>query len=112
MKVGIVGSRFVGATAGYALVMSGVGREVVLVDKNAARAEAEADDTRHVTVALPRLVGGQGVLESFPPPDRRKRNREFARERRRGPRGSRRAGRRLMTRASSRNCSSIEQGAT
>jgi L-lactate dehydrogenase len=47
MKVGIVGSGFVGATAGYALVMRGVGREVVLVDKNAARAEAEADDIRH-----------------------------------------------------------------
>ena len=38
MKVGIVGSGFVGATAGYALVMQGVGREIVLVDKNAARA--------------------------------------------------------------------------
>jgi L-lactate dehydrogenase len=47
MKVGIVGSGFVGATAGYALVMSGVGRELVLVDKNAARAQAEADDIRH-----------------------------------------------------------------
>src|SRR5262245_42648482 len=47
MKVGIVGSGFVGATAGYALVMRGVGREVVLVDKNHARAEAEADDLRH-----------------------------------------------------------------
>jgi L-lactate dehydrogenase len=47
MKVGIVGSGFVGATAGYALVLSGVGRELVLVDKNAARAEAEADDIRH-----------------------------------------------------------------
>ena len=47
MKVGIVGTGFVGATAGYALVMQGVGREVVLVDKNLARAEAEADDIRH-----------------------------------------------------------------
>ncbi len=47
MKVGIVGSGFVGATAGYALVMRGVGRELVLVDKNDARAEAEADDIRH-----------------------------------------------------------------
>jgi L-lactate dehydrogenase len=47
MKVGIVGSGFVGATAAYALVMQGVGREVVLVDKNAARAAAEADDIRH-----------------------------------------------------------------
>lgn len=47
MKVGVVGSGMVGATAAYALVMRGVGREVVLVDKNAARAEAEADDIRH-----------------------------------------------------------------
>ncbi len=47
MKVGIVGSGLVGATAGYALVMKGVGREIVLVDKNTVRAEAEADDLRH-----------------------------------------------------------------
>jgi L-lactate dehydrogenase len=47
MKVGIVGSGLVGSTAGYALVMQGVGRELVLVDKDAARAEAEADDIRH-----------------------------------------------------------------
>jgi L-lactate dehydrogenase len=47
MKVGIVGAGFVGATAGYALVMQGVGREIILVDKNEARAEAEADDIRH-----------------------------------------------------------------
>lgn len=47
MKVGIVGSGFVGATAGYALVMRGVGREIVLVDKNTARAAAEADDLQH-----------------------------------------------------------------
>jgi L-lactate dehydrogenase len=47
MKVGIVGSGFVGATAAYALVMQGVGREIVLVDKDAARAIAEADDIRH-----------------------------------------------------------------
>src|SRR5687768_15674425 len=47
MKIGIVGAGFVGATAGYALVMRGIGREVVLVDKNTARAAAEADDIRH-----------------------------------------------------------------
>jgi L-lactate dehydrogenase len=47
MKIGIVGSGFVGATAGYALVMQGVGREVILVDKNRDRARAEADDIRH-----------------------------------------------------------------
>src|SRR5947199_10825215 len=47
MKVGIVGSGFVGATAAYTLVMQGVGREIVLVDRNAERAAAEADDVRH-----------------------------------------------------------------
>lgn len=47
MKVGIVGSGFVGATAAYALVMQGVGREIVLVDKNTVRANAEANDIRH-----------------------------------------------------------------
>lgn len=47
MKIGIVGSGYVGATAGYALLMQGVGRELVLVDRNSARAAAEADDIRH-----------------------------------------------------------------
>lgn len=47
MKVGVVGTGYVGATAAYALVMRGVGREIVLVDKNHARALAEADDIRH-----------------------------------------------------------------
>jgi L-lactate dehydrogenase len=65
MKVGIVGSGFVGSTAGYALVMSGVGREIVLVDKNTARAEAEADDIRHaVPFAHPldvRAAGYEGL---------------------------------------------------
>jgi L-lactate dehydrogenase len=46
-KIGIVGSGFVGATAAYAMVMSGVGREVTLVDIDGARAQAEADDIRH-----------------------------------------------------------------
>jgi L-lactate dehydrogenase len=47
MKVGIVGAGFDGSTAAYALVMRGVGREVVLVDRNTDRAAAEADDIRH-----------------------------------------------------------------
>jgi L-lactate dehydrogenase len=37
----------VGATAAYAMIMRGVGREIVLVDKNAGRAQAEADDLFH-----------------------------------------------------------------
>lgn len=47
MKVGVVGSGLVGSTAAYALVMRGVGREIVLVDKNPDRAAAEAADIRH-----------------------------------------------------------------
>jgi L-lactate dehydrogenase len=47
VKTGIVGSGFVGATAAYALVMRGVGRRLVLVDQNRARAESEADDILH-----------------------------------------------------------------
>src|SRR5262245_13469407 len=61
MKVGIVGSGMVGATAGYALVMQGVGGEIVLVDKNTARAVAEADDIRHaVPFAHPLAVRAGG----------------------------------------------------
>lgn len=47
MKIGIVGSGLVGSTAAYALVMRGVGREIVLVDLSAERAQAEADDILH-----------------------------------------------------------------
>lgn len=66
MKVGIVGSGLVGSTAGYALVMQGVGREIVLVDKNETRAAAEADDIRHaVPFSHPINVfsGGYDVLD-------------------------------------------------
>ncbi len=47
MKIGIVGSGFVGATAAYALVMRGIGSEIVLIDQDERRAKAEADDIFH-----------------------------------------------------------------
>jgi L-lactate dehydrogenase len=47
LKIGVVGCGFVGSTAAYALVMRGVGREIVMVDLNKQRAIAEADDIRH-----------------------------------------------------------------
>lgn len=47
MKVGVVGAGLVGSTAAYALVMRGIGREIVMVDKNEKRAQAEADDIFH-----------------------------------------------------------------
>jgi L-lactate dehydrogenase len=61
MKVGIVGAGFVGSTAAYALIMRGVGREVVLVDRNTNRAAAEADDLQHaVPFAHPLQVSAGG----------------------------------------------------
>jgi L-lactate dehydrogenase len=47
MKIGIVGSGAVGATTAYALIMRGVGREIILIDRNQKRAQAEADDLLH-----------------------------------------------------------------
>lgn len=46
-KIGVVGAGLVGATAAYAMVMRGVGSELVLVDINQKRAQAEADDILH-----------------------------------------------------------------
>jgi L-lactate dehydrogenase len=47
MKIGIVGCGMVGSSSAYALVMRGVGREIVLVDVNRARADGEANDIYH-----------------------------------------------------------------
>ncbi|MFP4346337.1 MAG: L-lactate dehydrogenase [Anaerolineales bacterium] len=47
MKVGIIGSGFVGATAAYAMVLQRVASDIVLVDINRKRAEAEAADISH-----------------------------------------------------------------
>ena len=47
MKVGIVGAGMVGSAAGYALALTGTVSRVVLVDKNAALAQAQAEDIAH-----------------------------------------------------------------
>ncbi len=49
MKIGIVGSGFVGSTAAYAMVLQGVGSEFVLVDINHKLADAQAQDILHAT---------------------------------------------------------------
>jgi L-lactate dehydrogenase len=64
MKVGVVGAGFVGATAAYALVMRGIGRQIVLVDQDDARARAEADDILHaVPFAHPLEVSAGGYRD-------------------------------------------------
>ena len=49
MKIGIVGAGQVGATAAYAMTMRGVGSEIVLVDRNADLAVAQAHDILDAT---------------------------------------------------------------
>src|SRR5215467_14809098 len=57
MKIGIVGCGMVGSASAFALVMRGVGREIVLVDLNRARAQAEANDIFHaVPFAHPLMI--------------------------------------------------------
>jgi L-lactate dehydrogenase len=72
MKIGIVGAGLVGATAAYALVMRGVGRRIVLVDRVEERARAEAADLLHavpfahplevVAGGYPDLAGARVVI--------------------------------------------------
>ena len=47
MKVGVIGAGAVGSACAFALVMRGVAREVVLVDRTPARAKAVATDMRY-----------------------------------------------------------------
>jgi L-lactate dehydrogenase len=47
MKVGIVGAGMVGSAAANALVMRGAASEIVLIDRDAKRARAEAEDILH-----------------------------------------------------------------
>jgi L-lactate dehydrogenase len=64
VKIGIIGSGYVGATAAYAMVMRGVGRHIVLVDIDKVRAKAEANDIMHaVPFANPLQVTSGGYRD-------------------------------------------------
>lgn len=56
MKIGIVGAGMVGATAAYAMIMRGIGREIILIDRNSQRAQAEADDLLHAVPFAPHSI--------------------------------------------------------
>lgn len=49
MKIGIIGTGFVGSATAFALMMRGVARTIVLIDYNKDKASAEADDISHAT---------------------------------------------------------------
>lgn len=65
MKIGIVGSGFVGSTAAYAMIIAGVGREIVLVDKDEKRVRAEVSDLRHAVPFARPLSVHQGGYEDL-----------------------------------------------
>ena len=53
-RVAVIGCGHVGATSAYALLLNGLAPEIVLVDKDPARAEGEAMDLQHaVPLARP-----------------------------------------------------------
>ena len=64
MKVGIVGAGQVGSTTAYALLMRGIGREIVLVDMDDALAAAQASDILHAApFAHPLNVSAGGYAD-------------------------------------------------
>ncbi len=64
MKIGIIGCGQVGAATAYACVLRGAGTELVLIDRNAALAEAQAEDILHATpFAAPVLVRSGGFAD-------------------------------------------------
>jgi L-lactate dehydrogenase len=65
MKIGIVACGMVGSSVAFALLMNGVGREIVLVDLNHARAEAEANDLFHAVPFVHPLTVRAGDYEDL-----------------------------------------------
>jgi L-lactate dehydrogenase len=49
-RVAIVGAGFVGSTTAYALMMSGIAAEIILIDRDLRRAEGQANDLRDAEV--------------------------------------------------------------
>lgn len=65
MKVGFVGAGLVGSTAAFAAVISGVAREVVLVDVREQYAAAQAEDILHATPFSYRAVVRSGTVDDL-----------------------------------------------
>ena len=62
-KIGIIGTGLVGATSAYALLLSGVADELLLIDINEKRAHGEMLDLTHsMPLCPPAKVGRSGGL--------------------------------------------------
>lgn len=65
MKVGIVGAGMVGSSAGYALAVMGTVSSVVLVDRNAELAIAQAEDIAHAVPFMSSCVVEAGEYDQL-----------------------------------------------
>lgn len=63
-RVAIIGAGLVGSTIAYAALLREVVQNVVLIDVNAAKAEAEAKDLMHGSMFLPAVDVRSGELEA------------------------------------------------
>jgi L-lactate dehydrogenase len=60
MKVGVIGAGLVGSAAAYALTLNGVANEIVIVDRNAELARAQAEDISHAVPFAHAVIVGNG----------------------------------------------------
>lgn len=65
MKIGIIGAGQVGSATAYAMVMRGVGNEIVIVDLNDKLAEAQAQDIRHAIPFAHTMTVRAGTYEDL-----------------------------------------------
>jgi len=65
MKIGIIGAGQVGSAAAYAMVLRGVGNEIVIVDLNEKLAEAQAQDILHAVPFAPAIAVRAGNYEDL-----------------------------------------------
>ena len=49
MKISIIGAGFVGSTTAYTLMLKSLAQEIILIDINEVKAEAEALDIIHAS---------------------------------------------------------------
>lgn len=64
MKLGVVGAGMVGGSAAFAAGLRGIAREIVLVDRNAALAVAQAEDISHaMPFTSPSVVRAGGYAD-------------------------------------------------
>ena len=62
-KIAVVGAGFVGSSFAYALLLSGLAAEIVVIDANRAKAEGEAMDLQHSVPFAPSVKVRVGEIE-------------------------------------------------